>query len=129
MPSQTSFDPTFLFALPSPVPQLSAPGPSRRRWLQWAGAAALAPSMAGCGGTHHPGPALTATLSWGRQQIRQAMQASEARAASVALMQGDRLVWQEAFGVLDDTSRALATPDTRFNVGSVSKVVAALAVM
>ena len=57
------------------------------------------------------------------------MQASEARAASVALMQGDRLVWQEAFGVLDDTSRAPATPDTRFNVGSVSKVIAALAVM
>ena len=42
---------------------------------------------------------------------------------------GERLVWQEAFGVLDDSSRAPATPDTRFNVGSVSKVLAALAVM
>ncbi|RZJ60271.1 MAG: class A beta-lactamase-related serine hydrolase [Acidovorax sp.] len=105
------------------------PHPSRRDWLAWAGAAALAPLLPACGGTGNPGPTLAATMAWGRSEIRQAMQRSEARAASVALLQGDRLVWQEAFGVLDDTTRALATPDTRFNVGSVSKVVAALAVM
>lgn len=106
--------------------------PSRRDWLTWAGAAALAPLaplLPGCGGSNNPGPHLAATMAWGRQAIRQAMQASQARAASVALLQGERLVWQEAFGVLDDSSRAPATPDTRFNVGSVSKVLAALAVM
>ena len=103
--------------------------PSRRHWLACAGSAALLPLLPGCGGTQHPGPTLTSTIAWGRQQIRQAMQASEARAASVALLQGDRLVWQEAFGVLDEASRTPATPDTRFNVGSVSKVIAALAVM
>ena len=105
------------------------PHTSRRDWLAWAGAAALAPLLPACGGTGNPGPHLTATMAWGRSEIRQAMQRSEARAASVALLQGDRLVWQEAFGVLDDTTGAPATPDTRFNVGSVSKVVAALAVM
>lgn len=122
------------------LPQTSAPNlfaddrhfvqpPSRRSWLAWAGSAALAPLLPACGGTGNPGPTLAATVAWGRSEIRQAMQRSEARAASIAVLHGDRLVWQEAFGVLDDTTGAPATPDTRFNVGSVSKVLAALAVM
>jgi CubicO group peptidase (beta-lactamase class C family) len=68
-------------------------------------------------------------MAWGRRQIRQAMQASETRAASVAMLYGDRIVWQEAFGSLRETPATPATPETRFNVGSVSKVIAALAVM
>ncbi|MBV7430047.1 MULTISPECIES: serine hydrolase [unclassified Acidovorax] len=122
------------------LPQTSAPNfsardsatpppSSRRDWLAWAGTAALGPLLPACGGTGNPGPAMSATMAWGRNEIRQAMLRSDARAASVALLHGDRLVWQEAFGVLDDTSATPATPDTRFNVGSVSKVLAALAVM
>ena len=107
---------------------------SRRGWLAWAGATGLAPLLPGCGGSgNNPAPLLTATMAWGRNAIRQAMQAApnqpKTRAASVALLQGDRLVWQEAFGVLDEASGTPATPETRFNVGSVSKVIAALAVM
>lgn len=123
MPLQTSAHPPAAdgHALPRP--------PSRRDWLAWAGTTAVAPWLPGCGGSNNPGPQLPATMAWGRQEIRQAMQASRARAASIALLQGERLVWQEAFGVLDDSSRTPVTPDTRFNVGSVSKVLAALAVM
>lgn len=111
MPLQTSAHPPAAdgHALPRP--------PSRRDWLAWAGTTAVAPWLPGCGGSNNPGPQLPATMAWGRQEIRQAMQASRARAASIALLQGERLVWQEAFGVLDDSSRAPATPDTRFNVG------------
>lgn len=68
-------------------------------------------------------------MAWGRRQIRQAMQASDTRAASIAILYGDRIVWQEAFGVLQDSPAIPATPEARFNVGSVSKVLAALAVM
>ena len=116
----------------STIPLASHPGAppsSRRDWLTWAGTTALAPLLPGCGGSYNPGPQLTATQAWGRQEIRRALQASQTRAASIALLQGDRLVWQEAFGVLDDRVGAPATPDTRFNVGSVSKVLAALAIM
>lgn len=112
---------------PSQDPQ--PPGPSRREWLAWTGTAALAPWLAGCGGSAPPPPNLDATMAWGRRQIRQAMQASQTRAASIAMMYGDRIVWQEAFGVLGGTPAAPVTPETRFNVGSVSKVLAALAVM
>ena len=41
----------------------------------------------------------------------------------------DRVVWREAFGYADREREVPATPDTRFNIGSVSKVVATLAVM
>ena len=107
---------------------------SRREWLAWAGSASLAPLLPACGGSaSSPAPQFTATQAWGRNAIRQAMQAGakqpKTRAASVALLQGDRLVWQEAFGVLDEASGTAATTETRFNVGSVSKVIAALAVM
>lgn len=127
MPSQTSAS--------QPSLDERLPTPSRREWLAWTGTAALAPWLPGCGGSGAPAPNLDATMAWGRRQIRQAMQASDTRAASIAMMYGDRIVWQEAFGVLRDTSAnpaapaTPATPDTRFNVGSVSKVLAALAVM
>ncbi|MGV3683534.1 MAG: serine hydrolase domain-containing protein [Acidovorax sp.] len=113
----------------TPAPDPQPPRPSRREWLAWTGTAALAPWLAGCGGSGSPPPNLDATMAWGRREIRQAMKASETRAASIAVMYGDRIVWQEAFGVLRDSPATPATPETRFNVGSVSKVLAALAVM
>jgi len=50
-------------------------------------------------------------------------------AISVAMFAGDRVVWQEAFGYANRESGLRATVDTRFNIGSVAKVFAALAVM
>ena len=118
------------------IPSSTSPLPpaSRRHWLAWAGAATLAPLVPGCGGSGaNPAPTLTATIAWGRNAIRQAMQEGpgqpRTRAASVALLLGDRLVWQEAFGTVDEATGTPAGAETRFNVGSVSKVIAALAVM
>ncbi len=104
---------------------------SRRGVLALAGAAAVAPLLPGCGGGSSPEPYLPATIAWGRNAIREATvaQGGKARAASVALLHEDRLVWQEAFGIAGSVPHTLATPETRFNVGSVSKVLAALAVM
>jgi CubicO group peptidase (beta-lactamase class C family) len=91
----------------------------------------MAPLLPGCGGSSIPEPYLPATIAWGRNAIREATEThgGKARAASVALLHEDRLVWQEAFGVASTSPATPATPETRFNVGSVSKVLAALAVM
>src|SRR5690606_41027510 len=46
---------------------------------------------------------------------------------SIALLYKDDVVWQEAFGLASVEEQRPATVDTRFNVGSVSKVLAGLA--
>lgn len=120
---------------PAPAHQPPANDPSlttsRRGVLALAGAAAVAPLLPGCGGSNSPEPYLPGTIAWGRSALREATEApgGKVRAASVALLHEDRLVWQEAFGMADSASGTPATPETRFNVGSVSKVLTALAVM
>lgn len=109
-------------ALPNhPLPQQ----PTRRQCLAWGGAAGLAPLLAACGGD---GDGLAATKAWGREAIRKTMQETGARAVSIALLVDGEVAWQEAFGVTDEAAGTPATTATRFNVGSVSKVLAALAV-
>lgn len=105
------------------VPQ----GLTRRRWLTWTSSASLLPLIPACGGSNSENE-LWATKAWARQAIEEAMQQSGTRAVSVALLVGEDTVWQEAFGVVDEASGRPATVDTRFNIGSVSKVLAALAI-
>lgn len=99
---------------------------SRRDVLRQAGLAALGLRLTGvsrAGGLSGESPAVL----WGRRAIRQAMAQPDAPAAiSVALFDKGEIVWREAFGwAVPGTLRAGA--DTRFNIGSVSKVLAALA--
>ena len=102
---------------------------SRRAWLAWAGAAAIAPWLAACGDDDATQSDIPATVAWGRATIREALQSSGTKAATIALLHNQRIVWQEAFGVVDQKSGTQATAQTRFNIGSVSKVLAALATM
>jgi len=111
----------------SPPLRLPAlPGISRRQMLHQAGLTALAlalPRAGRAGGRDGADPA----VRWGRDAIRQAMARPGAPAAlSVALLQEGEIVWREAFGWAVP-GRLKAGPDTRFNIGSVSKVLAALA--
>lgn len=48
---------------------------------------------------------------------------------SVALVEGDRLVWSKGFGFADVEARAPATAATVYRVGSISKLFTALAAM
>ncbi len=48
---------------------------------------------------------------------------------SIALVDGDQVVWQTGFGVADEKNRTPATSDTLYRVDSVSKVVTAVEVM
>ncbi|HEY0297496.1 MAG TPA: serine hydrolase domain-containing protein, partial [Bordetella sp.] len=107
-------------------PDMPPPDALRRRLLQQGGLAALALALPGAGRAAG-GPGMAEAVDWGRQAIRQAMAGGrQAPAVSVALLVDGELAWQEAFGwALPGQARA--TPRTRFNIGSVSKVLAALA--
>lgn len=117
----------------------SLEGLNRRRYLQRAGLTLLAPIVVGCGGSDNAtamqlSSGATAgsgapVVDWGREAIKAAMAESKTSAISVALWSGGEVVWQEAFGWADREARIAAGTQTRFNIGSVSKVLAALSVM
>ncbi|MGO4394347.1 serine hydrolase domain-containing protein [Variovorax sp. M-6] len=122
-------------SLARPAP--SSPPLSRRHCLSLAAAGLAAPLLQACGGgssgtsafaTVVPDPE---SVRWCRETIQATLRRSDiaTTAVSVALLADDRVVWREAFGYADRDNGVLATPDTRFNIASVSKVVAALAVM
>lgn len=50
-------------------------------------------------------------------------------ALSIALIEGDRIVWSKGFGFRDPQGTAPADADAIYRVGSVSKLITALAVM
>lgn len=99
--------------------------PDRRQFL-YAGAGMLAASLPGSAGA---GTApYSRAIAWGDQQIRAEMADNPHLAGlSVAMLKNDRIVWQQAYGHVSAVDGARATRLTRFNVASVSKVVAALA--
>lgn len=106
------------------------PSVSRRTFLKAAGAGTLLPLLPGCGDSGDSSLRLSNTIQWGRTTIQEKLQAnSNIAAVSVALLWNDDLVWQEAFGVSSPKSGTAATTSTRFNIGSVSKVLAGLSAM
>ena len=69
------------------------------------------------------------SIKLGRSLAGQALRESGASAISVALVAGDRLVWQQTFGYADVAAKKAPGPETMYGIGSVSKVIAAAAVM
>lgn len=111
----------------------AVPSPLRRKILGVALAGSVGVSLAGrnafgaqsdTGNTNY-----AATIADGRIAIAQAMKESNTTSVSVALVDGSRVVWQQAFGVIDRVHNHAASVDTLYNIGSVSKVVVSTAVM
>ena len=102
-------------------------GLSRRSLLGLTTAGLVAPLLQACGGGSRSATDL-ASVQWTRQTILEALNrpGTDMTALSVALFAGDRVVWSEAFGTVNRETGRKATVDTRFNVGSVAKVFAAL---
>jgi CubicO group peptidase (beta-lactamase class C family) len=115
---------------------------SRRDFLSLSAAGLAAPLLSACG--DGGSPAIFAggsgappaepdpeSVQWLREGVRAALAnpGSDVSAISVALFAGDRIVYREAFGYANRDTQRPATVETRFNIGSVSKVAAALAVM
>ena len=92
------------------------------------GAGVLAPGLlAACWGDSDTN--YEATIADARAAITQALADTDTPAISVALIDRERVIWAEAFGVIDKTSRAAPTTDTLFCIGSCSKMLATIATM
>lgn len=99
----------------------------RRQFLGYTAAGMLAFLLPGCSsGANSP---YGRTVAAGQKAIQAALDGNTQNLAtiSVALLKGDRIVWQQAFGQASVQAGTPATTATRFNIGSVSKVIAALA--
>lgn len=108
---------------------------TRRNCLAWAGAGLAAPLLQACGGNGPPAPDLapitpqSASVRWCREAIVAALGNSSTTAVTVALLVDGRTVWSEAFGQANRETGLAANIDTRFNIGSVAKMLATLSVM
>jgi len=72
-----------------------------------------------------------ATIATVRTEIMKELAGSESKttAVSVALVDGERLLWAEAFGSIDRIGGVAPTTDTLFCIASCSKVIATVATM
>ena len=92
------------------------------------GAGILAPGLlAACWGAS--AASYEATIADARTAITQALSDTDTPSISVALIDRERVIWAEAFGVIDKTSKAAPTTDTLFCIGSCSKMLATIAAM
>jgi CubicO group peptidase (beta-lactamase class C family) len=64
-----------------------------------------------------------------RSGMWQEITSSKAGSGSIAIMDGGKIVYAEGFGMADREKSIPINPDTLFNIGSVSKVFAAVAIM
>ena len=71
----------------------------------------------------------TAAIAEGRAAVQEVMADPGAVSVSLALVEGDRVIWSEAFGTADREANQKATTETIYGACSVSKMLAATAVM
>lgn len=106
---------------------------SRREALQLIGLGLLAPgALAGCSHdstTRSRGSSYDATVADARAAIVKALADTATPSASVALTDGQRIIWEETFGYIDQARSIRPGPETMYCIGSASKVIAAVAAM
>jgi len=71
----------------------------------------------------------SATIEQMTAFIEQKMQENDVTGLSIALVDGQRVVWAEGFGYADKENGTKATADTIYEIGSISKTITATAVM
>ncbi|MCC6133910.1 MAG: beta-lactamase family protein [Candidatus Contendobacter sp.] len=107
---------------------------TRREALRLIGLGLLAPGfpslLTGCG-SDDDDSSLTyaATIADARAAILKAMADTHTPSVSVALVDDQRIIWAEAFGVIDKEKNLAPTTATRFCIGSCSKVLAAMSTL
>lgn len=89
--------------------------------------AALA--LAGCRTSDVPGQGYAATIAEGRAAMKDVMADATPTSISVALVEGERVVWSEALGPADPATDRAATPATLYGIASVSKMAATVATL
>ena len=83
--------------------------------------------FAGCGGSSDPEP-YSAAIAEAKTAAREAMAESEASALTLALVDGERVIWTESLEHAKATG-IVTGPEVMFGIGSVSKMFATIAVM
>jgi CubicO group peptidase (beta-lactamase class C family) len=71
----------------------------------------------------------TGTIAEGRSAAMEIMQKTGASSISLAFIDGEKVVWAEAFGLADKESMTAPQADTMYCIGSTSKMLATIAVM
>ncbi len=69
------------------------------------------------------------TIANGRSTMRRMLSDACAASGMIGLVDGERIVWSEAFGYIDKASKTPPTTDTLFAIGSTSKLFAGMATM
>ena len=110
--------------------------PTRRDLLKLGALGLLVPTwLTGCGdsgsnsGNSGSTPDYSATIADARIAIQNALSDSDTPSISVALVERDRIIWAEAFGIINKATTTAASTETLFCIGSCSKMLATLAVM
>lgn len=73
--------------------------------------------------------AYDATAAVAREAVWKALTNGEGSSATVAVMDGGKIVYSERFGAADRETGRPVRSDTRFNIGSTSKMFAAVAIL
>ncbi|MEI6310502.1 MAG: serine hydrolase domain-containing protein, partial [bacterium] len=88
--------------------------------------------LVGCSGSTSSPPiqyTYSATIAESRAAIQKALEETGAASMSVALVDGEQVVWSEAFGIAEKSTGKAPTTDTLYCIGSVSKMLATISVM
>jgi len=87
--------------------------------------------IAGCtdGGVSSSAPNYESTISRMTTYIQNDMAQNQVSGLSIALVDGQKVVWARGFGYADKEAGVLAGADTIYEIGSLSKTFAAMAVM
>ena len=87
-------------------------------------------SLAGCNSDSSSSSfPYNATIAEGRSAVNEIMKKTGASSVSLAFVDGERLVWAEAFGLADKESNSASKADTMYSIGSTTKVITTMAVM
>ena len=73
--------------------------------------------------------AYTGTIAEARAAASEAMAESEASGLTLAVVDGERVIWTECRGYADWAAKKPVLPETMFGIGSISKMFATIAVM
>lgn len=84
--------------------------------------------LSGCSSSDSASSDYTATIAEARSAAREVMTESEASALTLALVDGEHVIWTESLEYAKATG-IVAGPGTMFGIGSVSKMFATIAVM
>ncbi|HOW76665.1 MAG TPA: serine hydrolase domain-containing protein [Candidatus Competibacteraceae bacterium] len=103
---------------------------NRRNVLKVLAVLGILAALPGCNDSDDPAPrTYPQTIVDGRAAIQQRLIDTDTPSASVALIDGERIVWSETFGFIDKAASTVPDATTMYGIGSVSKVFAAIAVM